>query len=39
MGKIGDVYTLDDYIIASVDIYLDIINIFLYLLRLLGDNK
>ena len=39
MGKIGDVYTLDDYIIASIDIYLDIINIFLYLLRLLGDNK
>lgn len=30
-------YGPDDYIIASIDLYLDIINLFLYLLSLLGN--
>jgi hypothetical protein len=31
--------SLDDYVIAALLIYLDIIMIFLYLLQLLGENK
>lgn len=30
---------LDEYVWASVNIYLDIINLFLYILRLLGENR
>jgi FtsH-binding integral membrane protein len=29
----------DDYILASVALYLDIINIFLYILEILSDSK
>lgn len=36
MGKFGNEYEIDDYIIAALMIYLDIIQIFLYLLELLG---
>lgn len=36
MGKYGVEYQIDDYIIAALMIYLDIIQIFLYLLELLG---
>ncbi|KAK9917256.1 hypothetical protein WJX75_002426 [Coccomyxa subellipsoidea] len=32
-------HDLDDYIMASVSLYLDIVNLFLYLLRLLGNNR
>jgi FtsH-binding integral membrane protein len=39
MGKIGDVYGIDDYMIAAIDIYLDILNIFVLILRLLGDRR
>ncbi len=39
MGKFGNEYQIDDYIIAAVMIYIDIIQIFLYLLQLLGDKR
>ncbi|KAL7561226.1 hypothetical protein ACA910_004147 [Epithemia clementina (nom. ined.)] len=29
----------EDYIVAAIELYLDIINLFLYILRLLGDNR
>ena len=31
-------YTEDDYVLASLNIYLDILNIFLYILQMFGDN-
>jgi FtsH-binding integral membrane protein len=36
MGKFGLEYSIDDYVIAAMMIYIDIIQIFLYLLRLLS---
>jgi FtsH-binding integral membrane protein len=36
MGKFGNEYSIDDYVLAVMMIYIDIIQIFLYLLRLLG---
>jgi FtsH-binding integral membrane protein len=38
-GKIGREYSLEDYIFASMNIYMDIIQIFLYLLRIFGRNN
>lgn len=32
-------YDLDDYIWAALNIYLDVINLFLYILRILGDSQ
>lgn len=32
-------FDLDDYIWAAVTVYLDIINLFLYILRLLGEQR
>merc|ERR1719235_1679394 len=32
-------YGCDDYIIASIELYLDIINLFLHILALLGDRE
>jgi hypothetical protein len=32
-------YAVDDYVFAALNLYLDIINIFLYLLQLFGDRK
>jgi FtsH-binding integral membrane protein len=37
MGSFGQAYSIDDYIVAAMMIYIDIIQIFLYLLRLLGN--
>ena len=34
MGKFGNEYSIDDYIIAALNVYLDIINIFIHLLGL-----
>ena len=31
--------TTDDYIIASIIIYVDIINVFLYILRIVGQKR
>lgn len=39
MGKYNNEYLIDDYIIAALMIYIDIIQIFLYLLELLGKNN
>lgn len=36
MGKFGFEYSIDDYIIASLNIYLDIIQIFIYILSALA---
>jgi len=39
MGKFGNEYEIDDYIIAAIMVYIDIIQIFLYLLQILGGNR
>jgi len=39
MGKYGTEYQIDDYIIAAIMIYIDIIHIFLYLLQLFGGKR
>ena len=36
MGKFGVEYSIDDYILAAMMIYIDIIQLFLYILRMLG---
>lgn len=36
MGKFGIEYSIDDYIIASMNIYIDIIQIFIYILSILN---
>jgi FtsH-binding integral membrane protein len=37
--RLKDVYSADDYILAVIDLYLDIINLFLFILKLLGKKK
>jgi FtsH-binding integral membrane protein len=39
LGKFGNEYEIDDYVIAAMMIYIDIIQIFLYILELLGKNR
>jgi len=40
IGKFEKIeYDIDDYIIAAINIYLDVLNIFLYLLQILGGNR
>lgn len=39
MGNFGLKYEIDDYIIAALNLYLDIINLFIYLLKLFGESK
>ena len=39
IGKFGLKYEIDDYIIVALNLYLDIINLFLYILRLFGETK
>ena len=36
LGKFGREYGIDDYIFAALNIYIDIINLFIFILRLLG---
>ena len=36
IGKFGREYEIDDYIFAALAIYIDIINLFSFILRLLG---
>ena len=36
MGKLGIEYSVDDYVFASLMIYMDIIQLFLYILQLFG---
>eukprot|EP00966_Prymnesium_polylepis_P030796 716847-Prymnesium_polylepis.2 len=37
--RVCKVYGYDDYIVAAIELYLDIINLFLYLLRLLASSR
>lgn len=37
--RITKTFGYDDYIIAAIELYLDIINLFLYILQLLAENK
>lgn len=37
VGQLGVSYGIDDYIIASINLYLDILNIFIYVLSLLSN--
>ncbi len=39
MGKFGNEYSIDDYIIAAMNIYIDIIQLFLYILRMVGSRR
>jgi FtsH-binding integral membrane protein len=39
MGKFGTVFQIDDYIFAALNIYLDIIQIFIYLLSIIGGRR
>lgn len=39
MGKFGSMYSVEDYIFAALNIYLDIIQLFLYILSLLSNNR
>jgi FtsH-binding integral membrane protein len=39
LGKFGEAYEIDDYVIAAIEIYLDIINIFVFILRIFGENR
>lgn len=39
MGKFGLQFDIDDYIIAALNIYLDIIQIFIYILSILNDSR
>jgi FtsH-binding integral membrane protein len=39
MGKFGAEYSIDDYILAAMMIYIDIIQLFLYILQLLGSRR
>ena len=36
LGKFGREYGIDDYIFAAINIYIDIINLFIFILSLLG---
>jgi len=38
LKKFGNGFDIDDYIIATLSLYIDIINIFLFVLRILGFN-
>merc|ERR1712224_504809 len=37
--RITKVFGYDDYIIAAIELYLDIINLFLYILQILASNR
>ena len=39
LGKGSNRYSMDDYIMAAMNIYLDIINLFLFLLQLFGNRQ
>lgn len=39
MGKFGVEYNIEDYIVAAMMIYIDIIQLFLYILRMLGNRR
>ena len=39
MKKFGETYKVDDYIFAAIQLYLDIINLFMMILSVFGKNK
>lgn len=39
LGKLGVGYSVDDYIFATLEIYMDIIRLFLYILKIIGNNS
>jgi hypothetical protein len=39
MGKFGVEYSIEDYIVAAMMIYIDIIQLFLYILRMIGNRR
>jgi FtsH-binding integral membrane protein len=39
IGKLGVGYSIDDYIFATLEIYMDIIRLFLLILKLIGNNS
>jgi FtsH-binding integral membrane protein len=39
MGKIGVGYSIDDYIFASLEIYMDIVRLFLLILKIIGNSN
>ena len=39
IGKFGTEFNIDDYIYAALNIYLDVIQIFLYILQLIGGRR
>ena len=39
LGKLGVGYSVDDYIFATLEIYMDIIRLFLLILRILGSSQ
>ena len=36
MGKFGEAYSVDDYIFATLEIYMDIVRLFLMILRIVS---
>ena len=38
-GKMREKYELDDYVGGAMNLYLDILNLFIYVLQLLGKKK
>lgn len=39
LGKLGVSYSVDDYIFAALEIYMDIIRLFLLILKIVGNNS
>ena len=39
IGKVGIRYSIDDYVFASLEIYMDIIRLFLLILKILGNKR
>ena len=39
LGKLGMGYSVDDYIFATLEIYMDIIRLFLLILRILANSS
>jgi FtsH-binding integral membrane protein len=37
--RLRNVFGPDDYVVAAVSIYLDLLNLFLFILRLLGGGR
>jgi len=37
--RLANIYSIDDYILASIDLYLDFINLFLYIVMLFAKKK